>query len=154
MNDTAHKRALALHHEMEPLYGQPKTWFGFLGATNHTVIGIRFMVTAIAFFFIGGVLAMLIRAQLAGPDTQFLDAANYAQVFTMHGTVMMFLFAIPLIEGFALYMLPKVLGARDLAFPRLSAFGYWCYLAGGLILLAALVLGIAPDSGWFMYTPL
>ena len=154
MNDTAHKRALALHHEMEPLYGPPKTRFGFLGATNHTVIGIRFMVTAIAFFFIGGVLAMLIRAQLAGPDTQFLDAADYAQVFTMHGTVMMFLFAIPLIEGFALYMLPKLLGARDLAFPRLSAFGYWCYLAGGLILLSALVLGVAPDSGWFMYTPL
>src|SRR5690606_36197993 len=154
MNDTPHKRALALHHEMEPLYSQPKSWFGFLAATNHTAIGIRFMVTAIAFFFIGGVLAMLIRAQLAGPDTQFLDAANSAQVFTMHGAVMMFLFAIPLIEGFALYRLPKLLGARDLAYPRLSAFGYWCYLAGGLILLAALMLGVAPDSGWFMYTPL
>ena len=146
--------AIALHREMEPVYGPPPTRFGFLAATNHTVIGIRFMVTAIAFFFIGGVLAMLIRAQLAGADTQFLDAGEYAQVFTMHGTVMMFLFAIPLIEGFALYMLPKILGARDLAFPRLSSFGYWCYLAGGLILVGALVMGVAPDSGWFMYTPL
>jgi cytochrome c oxidase subunit I+III len=154
MNDTRHREALRLHHELEPLYSPPKTRFGFLAATNHTVIGIRFMATAIVFFLVGGVLAMLIRAQLAGANTQFLDAEQYSQVFTMHGTVMMFLFAIPLIEGFALYMLPKLLGARDLAFPRLSAFGYWCYLFGGLILLGALVLGVAPDSGWFMYTPL
>lgn len=149
-----HERALDLHYELQPLYSPPQGRFGFLAATNHTIVGIRFMLTAIAFFLVGGVLAMLIRAQLAGPDTQFLDAEVYAQVFTMHGTVMMFLFAIPLIEGFALYMLPKLLGARDLTFPRLSAFGYWCYLFGGLILLGALLAGIAPDSGWFMYTPL
>lgn len=149
-----HNRALELHHALQPLYSPPPGRWGFLAATNHTVVGIRFMLTAIAFFLVGGVLAMLIRAQLAGPATQFLDAEVYAQVFTMHGTVMMFLFAIPLIEGFALYMLPKLLGARDLAFPRLSAFGYWCYLFGGLILLGALLAGVAPDSGWFMYTPL
>jgi|TARA_R100000501_G_scaffold1440_2_gene4354 cytochrome c oxidase subunit I+III len=154
MSETHHGEALHLHHELQPLYSPPRTRFGFLAATNHTIVGIRFMVTALAFFLVGGVLAMLIRAQLSGPSTQFLDAAQYSQVFTMHGTVMMFLFAIPLIEGFALYMLPKMLGARDLAFPRLSAFGYWCYLFGGLILLAALLLGVAPDSGWFMYTPL
>lgn len=149
-----HNHALELHAELQAIYSPPPGRFGFLAATNHTVVGIRFMLTAIAFFFVGGVLAMLIRAQLAGPATQFLDAEVYAQVFTMHGTVMMFLFAIPLIEGFALYMLPKLLGARDLAFPRLSAFGYWCYVLGGLILLAALLGGVAPDSGWFMYTPL
>jgi cytochrome c oxidase subunit I+III len=147
-------RALDLHYAMQALYSPPPGRFGFLAATNHTVVGIRFMATAIGFFLVGGVLAMLIRAQLAGPGTQFLDPGEYAQVFTMHGTVMMFLFAIPLIEGFALYMLPKLLGARDLAFPRLSAFGYWCYLFGGLILLGALLAGVAPDSGWFMYTPL
>ncbi|MDO5659111.1 MAG: cbb3-type cytochrome c oxidase subunit I, partial [Paracoccus sp. (in: a-proteobacteria)] len=83
-----------------------------------------------------------------------LSAEAYNQVFTMHGTIMMFLFAIPVLEGFGLYMLPKMLGTRDLAFPRLSAFGYWCYLFGGLIILGAMVLGLAPDSGWFMYTPL
>ena len=155
MTDTPqHNRALELHYALQPLYSPPPGRWGFLAATNHTVVGTRFMLTAIAFFLVGGVLAMLIRAQLAGPATQFLDAEVYAQVFTMHGTVMMFLFAIPLIEGFALYMLPKLLGARDLAFPRLSAFGYWCYLFGGLILLAALLAGVAPDSGWFMYTPL
>ncbi|WP_126171988.1 cytochrome c oxidase subunit I [Altericroceibacterium xinjiangense] len=154
MSEERHNKALEFHSELDPLYSPPKTRFGFLAATNHSVIGIRFMATAIGFFLIGGILAMLIRAQLAGPNTQFLDPGQYSQVFTMHGTVMMFLFAIPLIEGFALYMLPKLLGARDLAFPRLSAFGYWCYLSGGLILLAALLFGVAPDSGWFMYTPL
>jgi len=87
-------RALSLHAQLQAIYGPPGGRFGFLAATNHTVIGIRFMGTAIAFFLVGGVLAMLIRAQLSGPATQFLDAAAYAQVFTMHGTVMMFLFAI------------------------------------------------------------
>ena len=154
MSEAQHNEALSLHHGLEPLYSPPRTRFGFLAATNHTVIGIRFMVTAIAFFLVGGMLALLMRAQLAGANTQFLDAEQYSQVFTTHGTVMMFLFTIPLIEGFAIYMLPKLLGARDLAFPRLSAFGYWCYLFGGLILLAALLFGVAPDSGWFMYTPL
>lgn len=155
MTDTPqHNRALELHYRLQPLYSAPPIRWGFLAATNHTTVGIRFMLTAIVFFIVGGILAMLIRAQLSGPNTQFLDAGQYAQVFTMHGTVMMFLFAIPLIEGFALYMLPKLLGARDLAFPRLSAFGYWCYLFGGLILMGALIGGVAPDAGWFMYTPL
>ena len=112
------------------------------------------MVTALVFFAIGGVLAMLIRAQLASTNSAFLDAAQYAQVFTMHGVIMMFLFAIPFFEGLAIYLLPKMLGARDLAFPRMSAYGYWCYLFGGSFLVLALVFGIAPDGGWFMYTPL
>jgi cytochrome c oxidase subunit I+III len=150
----SHRQAIRLHGVLQPLWDAPAHRFGFLADVNHSVIGKRFMATALVFFLIGGVLAMLIRAQLAGPDTRFLDAAAYAQVFTMHGTVMMFLFAIPLIEGFALYMLPKMLGARDLAFPRLSAFGYWCYLFGGGLLLLGLLAGVAPDSGWFMYTPL
>lgn len=149
-----HKTAPRLHDQLEPLWRPPPTRFGFFAAVNHSIIGLRFIVTAFVFFFIGGVLAMLIRAQLAGPDTHFLDAATYGQVFTMHGSIMMFLFAIPLIEGVALYLVPKMLGARDLAFPRLSAFGYWCYLFGGLIMILALVAGVAPDSGWFMYTPL
>ncbi len=139
--------------ELEGVWANPKGWRR-LAAVNHSVIGKRFLITAAFFFAVGGVLAMLIRAQLATPDSAFLGHAAYNQVFTMHGTVMMFLFAIPAIEGLALYLLPKMLGARDLAFPRLSAFGYYCYLFGGLILLGALVFGVAPDSGWFMYTPL
>lgn len=139
--------------ELERDWANPGGWRR-LTVVNHSVIGKRFLITAAFFFAVGGVLAMLIRAQLATPDSAFLGHAAYNQVFTMHGTVMMFLFAIPAIEGLALYLLPKMLGARDLAFPRLSAFGYYCYLFGGLILLGALLLGVAPDSGWFMYTPL
>ena len=153
-SDAGRREALRLHGELERLWQPPRTRFGSLAATNHSIVGMRFMATAIGFFLIGGVLALLMRAQLAGPGARFLDAPAYAQLFTMHGTVMMFLFAIPLIEGFALYMLPKVLGARDLAFPRLSAFGYWCYLFGGAMLIVALVAGVAPDTGWFMYAPL
>jgi cytochrome c oxidase subunit I+III len=125
-----------------------------LTVVNHTIIGKRFLVTSLIFFLIGGALAMLIRAQLATADNAFLSHEAYNQVFTMHGTIMMFLFAIPAIEGFSLYLIPKLLGARDLAFPRLSAFGYFCYLFGGSMLLVSLVLGLAPRSGWFMYTPL
>ena len=146
--------AIACHKALERIWATPPGFWGRLSAVNHTVVGRRFIVTAFVFFSIGGVLAMLIRAQIAGPHTAFMDAAAYGQVFTMHGTVMMFLFAIPLIEGAALYLLPKLLGARDLAFPRLSAFGYWCYLFGGLIFTSSLLIGIAPDAGWFRYTPL
>src|SRR5690606_37874651 len=78
----------------------------------------------------------------------------YNQLFTMHGTLMMFLFAVPILEGVALYLIPKMIGARDLAFPRLSAFGYFCYLFGGIILTFSLILDMAPNAGWFMYTPL
>lgn len=149
----ARPTALARHRRLQSIWRNPGGW-GRLSTVNHTVIGLRFMVTACVFFLIGGLLAMLIRVQLATPDNPFLDAEIYNQVFTMHGTLMMFLFAIPLIEGIALYLLPKLLGARDLSFPRLSAFGYWCYLFGGTMLLVSLALGVAPDGGWFMYTPL
>lgn len=153
MTEEPRSIALRLHRELTAIWSPPPG-LGRLSAINHTVIGLRFMVTAGVFFAIGGVLAMLIRVQLASADSPFMDEGLYAQVFTMHGTIMMFLFAIPLIEGFAIYLLPKLLGARDLAFPRLSAYGYWCYLFGGIMLLAALAAGVAPDGGWFMYTPL
>ncbi|MEP5369238.1 cytochrome c oxidase subunit I, partial [Parvibaculum sp.] len=146
-------KALRLHRELTAIWGTPP---GIARATavNHSILGRRFMITAAVFFAIGGLLAMLIRTQLASAESVFMDEGLYAQVFTMHGTIMMFLFAIPLIEGFAIYLLPKLLGARDLAFPRLTAYGYWCYLFGGTMLIVALAWGVAPDAGWFMYTPL
>lgn len=144
---------IALHKALERVWGSGKG-FERLAAVNHTVIGKRFMATALFFFAVGGVLAMLIRAQLATPDAAFVGPEIYSQIFTMHGTVMMFLFAIPMLEGLGMYMLPKMLGSRDLAFPRLSAYGYWCYLFGGAIILASMLFGVAPDTGWFMYTPL
>ncbi|OWJ80694.1 cytochrome c oxidase subunit I [Haematobacter genomosp. 1] len=139
--------------ELERIWTSGHGWRR-LSAVNHSVVGMRFILTSLVFFTIGGLLAMLIRAQLATTRSPFLDAESYAQVFTMHGTVMMFLFAIPFFEGYAIYFLPKMLGARDLAFPRMSAYGYWCYLFGGAILIAALIAGYAPKDGWFMYTPL
>ena len=145
---------IARHKGLDAIWSPGRGWYRLATSINHSVLGLRFMVTAGFFFAVGGLLSMLIRAQLATPDSAFLSAESYNQVFTMHGTVMMFLFAIPVLEGFGLYMLPKMLGTRDLAFPRLSAYGYWCYLFGGLILLGAMLLGLAPDSGWFMYTPL
>lgn len=128
--------------------------FGALAAVNHTTIGLRFMVTGLFFFLVAGLLGMVIRTQLAQPEQDLITPEFYAQAFTMHGTLMMFLFAIPVLEGLAMYLIPKMIGARDLIFPRLSAFGYFCYLFGGMIVLSSLFAGIAPDTGWFMYTPL
>ncbi|WP_196258495.1 cytochrome c oxidase subunit I [Pelagibacterium limicola] len=153
MSSMEPRSPIALHKALERVWGSGKG-LRRLSAVNHTVVGTRFMVTALVFFAIGGVLAMLIRAQLATSHSAFVGADIYNQIFTMHGTVMMFLFAIPMLEGLAIYMLPKVLGARDLAFPRVTAFGYWCYLFGGTIILVSMLFGVAPDSGWFMYTPL
>ncbi|WP_111642202.1 cytochrome c oxidase subunit I [Marinimicrobium alkaliphilum] len=143
----------ARHQAFEKVWGN-LPGFGTLAAVNHTSIGLRFMVTGMLFFLVGGLLAMLVRTQLALPEQEIIGPEAYNQFFTMHGTVMMFLFAIPVLEGLALYMIPKMIGARDLVFPRISSLGYYCYLFGGLIILSSLFLGIAPDSGWFMYTPL
>ncbi|NEX48074.1 cytochrome c oxidase subunit I [Rhodobacter sp. ETT8] len=148
------QRALRLHRQLSGVWSDLPGWRGVLSSVNHGTIGLRFMATACVFFAIGGVLSMLIRAQLSTPRGAFLDTALYNQIFTMHGSIMMFLFAIPMLEGLALWLLPKILGARDMAFPRLSALGYWCYLFGGTIILLSLLAGVAPDGGWFMYTPL
>jgi cytochrome c oxidase subunit I+III len=146
--------ALKRHREFNRIWASAPGWKGWLTSVNHTDLGRMFIVTAFFYFFIGGVLAMLIRAQLATSHSAFMGPEIYNQVFTMHGTIMMFLFAIPMFEGIAVYFLPKMLGARDLAFPRLTALGYWCYFFGGAMLLFSLVFAIAPDSGWFMYPPL
>ena len=144
---------IRLHKELAAIWDTPTGW-AQLSAVNHTVLGKRFIVAAFVFFAIGGLLSMLIRVQLATSSSAFVGPELYGQIFTMHGTVMMFLFAIPMFEGLAIYLLPKLLGARDLAFPRLTAYGFWCYIFGGSILIVAMLAGVAPDSGWFMYTPL
>ena len=153
MSDTRKTDAVRLHRELDEIWHTPRG-LQRLAAVNHTILGRRFIIAAFVFFSIGGILSMLIRAQLATPNTAFVGPEVYNQIFTMHGTVMMFLFAIPMFEGFAIYLLPKLLGARDLAFPRLTALGFYCYIFGGSILIVAMLAGVAPDSGWFMYTPL
>jgi len=125
-----------------------------LSSVSHRVVGLRFIYTGFAFFLIAGFLALLVRTQLIVPGNTFMDAETYNQVFTMHGTLMMFLFAIPILLGFAVYLLPMMLGARDMVFPRLGQFGYFCYLFGGTILLSSFLFDAAPDGGWFMYVPL
>tara|TARA_R110002012_G_scaffold27567_2_gene88081 strand:+ start:272 stop:784 length:513 start_codon:yes stop_codon:yes gene_type:complete len=118
------QHALGLHRELDRVWSNAPGWWGHVTAVNHTLLGLRFMGTALVFFAIGGVLAMLIRAQLATPAGEFLDTELYNQIFTMHGSIMMFLFAIPMLEGLGIYLLPKLLGSRDMAFPRLTALGY------------------------------
>lgn len=143
----------ALHAQFEAVWGNPRGWRA-LSVVNHSTIAMRFIVTGGIFFIIAGLLSMMVRVQLARPRGEFMGAEAYNQAFTAHGTIMMFLFAVPILLGLASYLLPKMLGARDLAFPRLSAFGYWCYLFGGIIFCSSLVFGLAPNAGWFMYTPL
>lgn len=137
-----------------------KTWSneegirGFFTLVNNQPLGKRFMGTAMVFFALGGILALLMRLQLAVPDNNWLGPLTYNQFFTVHGSTMMFLFAVPFIEGLALYILPMIIGSRDVAFPRLSAFSYWLYLFGGIFFFISFFTGDAPDSGWFAYTPL
>ncbi len=130
------------------------TGVGFFTEVNNTHIGVLYIATAFLFFLGAGVLALLMRIQLAWPNNTFLDAATYNQFFTMHGTVMMFLFAVPMVEAIAVLVLPAMLGTRDMPFPRLSALGYWSYAVGGVLVFSSLFFGVAPDGGWFMYPPL
>ncbi|MBS1885326.1 MAG: cbb3-type cytochrome c oxidase subunit I, partial [Actinobacteria bacterium] len=123
--------------------------------TDHKVIGIQYIVTTFIFFFIGGLMAMLIRAELAQPGTQIVGAGTYNQIFSMHGTLMIFLFVIPVFAGIANYVLPLMLGAPDMAFPRLNALSFWLLLVSGIILLGSfLAPGGAFDAGWTGYAPL
>lgn len=138
---------------LQQAWHQPTGWRA-LTAVNNTRIGRLYLATAFAFFLFAGALALAMRLQLAVPGNDFMQAGTYNQFFTMHGTVMMFLFAIPMVEAIAVFLLPGMLGARDLPFPRLSAYAYWAYAFGGAGFLVTLAFGVSPDGGWFMYPPL
>jgi cytochrome c oxidase subunit I+III len=131
----------------------PSRWGVFI-EPNNTWIGRLYIATGFAFFLGAGLLAVLMRIQLATPNSTFVSEGTYNQLFTMHGTVMMFLFGVPIGEAFAMTLLPGMIGTRDMPFPWLSAFGYWCYAIGGVLVFSSLFFGIAPDGGWFMYPPL
>ncbi len=121
---------------------------------NHKDIGVLYLVTAFTFFLVGGIESLLIRLQLGEPNNTLLSPEAYNQIFTMHGTTMIFLFVMPLMAGFGNYVVPLMIGARDMAFPRLNALSYWLFLFGGLLLYSSFLLGGAPDAGWFAYAPL
>jgi cytochrome c oxidase subunit I len=127
---------------------------GWLSQVNHRAIGMRYMATAFVFFIVAGVEALFIRLQLASAGLEVVGPERYNQLFTMHGTTMMFLFVIPFLEGLGIYLVPLMIGARDMVFPRLNAFGYWIYFFSGVILHLGFAFGAAPNSGWFNYPPL
>src|ERR671924_2034334 len=142
------------HQLLEQTWGEPPGLLGWLSNANHQSIGRRFIVTAFVFFLLGGILALLMRLQLARPESRFLGPDLYNQLFTMHGTTMMFLFAVPIMQGIGIYLVPLLVGTRDVAFPRLNAFNYFVFLFGGIMLYTAFLLNIGPDVGWFSYVPL
>ncbi|MEK6391079.1 MAG: cytochrome c oxidase subunit I [Burkholderia gladioli] len=135
-------------------WSDPPGWLGSLAAINHKTIARRFISTTLVFFVLGGLFALAIRLQLAGPGNRLLGPASYDQFFTMHGTTMMFLFAVPVMQAIATWIVPCMIGARSVAFPRMNAFAYWIFLFGGLTLFGGFALGARPDAGWFSYVPL
>ena len=142
------------HRALDLTWRRKPGLVGWLETTNHKDIAMRYIVTAMVFFSLAGVLALLMRIQLAFPENTFIGPDLYNQFFTVHGTTMMFLFAVPITEAFGIYFVPLMVGTRNVAFPRLNAFGYYVYLGGGILLYAGLFLNIGPDTGWFSYVPL
>jgi cytochrome c oxidase subunit I len=129
-------------------------WRGWFSTVDHKTIGLRYLVTAFVFLLMGGVEALIMRIQLARPNATVLTPEQYNQLFTMHGLTMIFLYALPVLSGFSNYIWPLVLGARDMAFPRLNALSYWVFLFAGIFLYTSFPTGQAPDAGWFNYVPL
>ncbi len=139
--------------ELNRIWDAPRGW-KLLTAVNNNYVGFWYVATSFLFFLLAGILALGMRVQLAAPLQEFLPMETYNQFFTMHGTIMMFLFAVPAVEALGVMLLPQMLAARDLPFPRLSAYAFWAYFVGGLFFFMSLFVGLAPDGGWFMYPPL
>jgi cytochrome c oxidase subunit 1 len=150
----ADQRTPGTAQTLEQTWSDPPGIIGWFSAVNHKTIAKRFMVTTFIFFLLGGLLALAIRLQLAQPNMKLLSADLYNQVFTMHGSTMMFLFAVPVMQAVATYLVPLMIGARSVAFPRMNAFAWWIFTMGGIMLYAAFFLDIGPDAGWFAYVPL
>jgi cytochrome c oxidase subunit I len=135
------------------LWERPHTVWGWLTSVDHKDIGKRYLGTAFLFLLIGGVEAILIRTQLARPEQTLLSPEAYDQIFSMHGITMIFWYASPILSGFGNYLIPLMLGSRDMAFPRLNAFSYWTFLLSGVFLYVSAALGQMPHGGWFAYVP-
>src|SRR5688572_25439500 len=153
--------------ELERLWSIPSGWLGKLRTVHNGFTGLVFMGSTFLFFALSGFDSLALRAQLALPELDLIGAAKFNQLFTTHGTAMMFLFAVPILEALAIYVLPLMLGARDMAFPRMSALTIWSFIMGGLLFYASTLPDIAsfllpgdpleapvPDAGWFAYPPL
>lgn len=144
----------ALRARLQEIWETPPGLKGWLVTTDHKHIGLCYIVTAFLLLVIGGIEALVIRLQLAGPDLRLLTPNQYNQLFSTHGMTMIFLYASPILSGFSNYLWPLIFGSRDMAFPRLNALSYWVYLFAALFLYAGFVVGIGPNDGWFNYVPL
>jgi cytochrome c oxidase subunit 1 len=139
---------------LERTWAVPGGFLGWFKVSDHRTIGKRYIVTAFVFFILAGIQAALMRLQLAIPENTVLGPDRYNQLFTVHGMTMMFLFAVPVMEAMGIYLVPLMIGTRNIAFPRLNSYSYYVYLFGGIMLYAALFTNTGPDTGWFSYVPL
>jgi len=140
--------------KLDELWDEEPGIVGFVTTVNHKRIGRRYLVTAGFFFMLAGVEALVMRTQLGSPDNKLVSPELYDQLFSLHGTAMIFFFATPMNFGFGNFLLPLMIGTRDMAFPRLNALSYWIFLFSGIFMFISLPLGLAPDAGWFAYVPL
>lgn len=138
----------------ERVWRAPTGFRDWFATVNNQPFGNRFMLASMIFFFLGGIIALLMRVQLAVPDNDFIGPEVYNQLFTMHGSTMMYIVLLPFLEGLTIYLLPLVLGTREMAFPRMSAFSFWVFFFGGLLFYASFLFNAVPDAGWFVYPPL
>ncbi|MBY5585130.1 cytochrome c oxidase subunit I [Rhizobium leguminosarum] len=143
-----------VERQLAVTWGSRPGFWGAIASVDHKVIARRYIVTAFIFLILGGLLALAMRLQLAQPEGRFISPDRYNQIFTMHGSNMMFLFAVPVMEALGVYFVPLMVGTRNIAFPRLNAFSYWVFLFGGILLWLSFALDTAPDVGWFAYAPL
>jgi cytochrome c oxidase subunit I len=151
---TAERSPASDDHVAHVVWKESPGLLGFFSSVDHKRIGVRYIVTAFIFFFLAGLQALVMRAQLAGPDGHVVGPQTYNELFTMHGVSMIFLFNTPVLAGFGNYLLPLQLGTRDMAFPRLNALSYWVYLLSGIFMYSSYLVGRPPDGGWFAYVPL
>ena len=143
-----------LHAVLARTWAAPRGLVGWLSVVDHKVVGIRYFITAMVFLAAAGLLAVAMRLQLARPENGVLGPDLYDQVFTMHGTTMMFLFGVPVMEAFMVYLVPLMVGTRNITFPRLNTFSYYMYLVGGGMIWIAFAFNTGADAGWFSYVPL
>jgi cytochrome c oxidase subunit I+III len=150
----AHEERATASERLHRIWDDPPGLLGALMALQNDRLGMRIMATSFTMFLVAGVLALLMRLQLALPNGTVLSPQSFNQFFTMHGSTMMFMFAVPMLEGFAILLLPMLLGNREMPFPRLGAFSFWIFLGGGLLFFSSFLFGAVPDAGWFAYVPL
>jgi cytochrome c oxidase subunit I+III len=143
-----------VQERLSKLWADPPGFFGWFQALQNDALGGRIMVVAFSFFVLGGLLALIMRVQLYRAENTFLNPDTYNELFTMHGSTMMYLFVVPILEGFAIFLLPFMLGNREMPFPRLGQFSFFTFTLGGILFYASFLFNAVPDAGWFAYVPL